>query len=75
MALSSRIKSLERAESMVCPVCADQTEATLRIIHKVVTTPSERTPPSQPVPSPSECPACGRKIRITRIVDVPSESS
>jgi hypothetical protein len=74
MALSTRIKSLERASARVCSVCHDKTEATLRIVHKIVKTPSECTP-SQPVPSPSECPACGRKIRITKIVDVPSESS
>jgi hypothetical protein len=74
MPLSTRVKSLERAEAQVCPVCADIDGAVLRITHRIVTTPSERAP-SQAAPSPSECPACKRKIRITRIVDVPSESS
>jgi hypothetical protein len=72
MPLSSRIKSLERAEAQVCPVCADKPEATLRIVHKIVKPGDERTP-SQPVPN--ECPRCGRRIRITKLVFVPDESS
>jgi hypothetical protein len=72
MPLAARIKSLERAEARVCPICADKTEATLRIIHKIVKTPAERTP-RQPVPN--ECPRCGRRIRITKVVFVRDESS
>jgi hypothetical protein len=73
MSLKARIKSLQRAEAQVCPVCQDKPEATLRIVHKIVKPGDERTPPSQPVLN--ECPRCGRRIRITKLVFVPVESS
>jgi hypothetical protein len=64
VALSTRVKSLERAEAMVCPECADKNEAVLVIRRRVVQK-GDNLAPREAVPS--ECPKCGRKIRITRV--------
>jgi hypothetical protein len=71
MALSTRIKSLERAEARVCPICQGKTEATLVIRRKVVKTPGECSTQQK---VSSECPGCGRKIRITRVKVVQNET-
>jgi hypothetical protein len=67
MALSSRIRSLERSEAKTCPICADQNEATLVIRPKVVKAGDERTTRQ---PLLRECPACKRRIKITKVVVV-----
>jgi hypothetical protein len=65
MALSMRIKSLERAESQTCDHCSSwPDEQVLRVRLRIVG-PGDMMSRRQEV-SPG-CPRCGRKIKIKRI--------